>query len=347
MNSKEIITELLELRETPRQPVSLLSGGAWALNSAGISLEQALSEDTEKVAETLYRAYTGVNSDIVWTTSGYSNMVVGALGAEIKFRKKGTPDVVDTRIKDVSDINGINLDKIADDERIRALVKITNSMAKKVNGKNYLALNRWGPFTTAGLLYGAENMMRDIYHRPDNVRRLLDFTADLYVKYSRIYIDNGADLILLSEPTSSGDMIGRKHFEAFAIPAFKKVYDALHAKGVRTALHICGNTSNRLDLLNGIGTEFVSVDYKVDLSRCREVFNGRTAFAGNMNPVEVMLRETPEGVSKACEQCIAQAGPGPGYMLMPGCDIPPSTPAANIRTMTGIGRQHKTKMSAD
>jgi uroporphyrinogen decarboxylase len=334
MNSKEIITGLLELRETPRLPVSLLSGGAWALNSAGITLEQALSEDTEKVAETLYRAYTGVSSDLIWTTSGYSNIVIGALGAKIKFRQKGTPDVVDIRIKDVSDIDDIDTGRIADDERIRALVKITGSLARKVDGKNYLALNRWGPFTTAGLLYGAENLMRDIYRRPGDIHRLLDFTADLYVSYSRLYIDNGADLVLLSEPTSSGDMIARKHFEAFAIPVFKKVYEALKAQGVRTALHICGNITDRLDLLNGIGTEFVSVDYKVDLAKCRKIFNGKTAFAGNMNPVAVMQRETPEGVEAACRACIAAAGPGPGYMLMPGCDIPPTTPAENIKVMT-------------
>ncbi|MDR2343531.1 MAG: uroporphyrinogen decarboxylase family protein [Spirochaetaceae bacterium] len=337
MNPKEIITGLLDLRETPRLPVSLLSGGAWALNSSGLSMEKALSENPEKVAEILYGAYMGVGSDIVWTTSGYSNIVVGALGAEIKFRQKGTPDVIDTRIKDVSDIDGIDLNKISDDGRIRTLVKITNSMAKKTGGKNYLALNRWGPFTTAGLLYGAENLMRGIYHRPDDIRRLLDFTADLYIKYSRLYIDNGADLILLSEPTSSGDMIARKHFESFAIPAFRKVYDALRAQGVRTALHICGNITDRLDLLNGIGTEFVSVDYKVDLGRCREVFNGKTAFAGNMNPVAVMQRESPEGVEKACRACIAAAGAGPGYMLMPGCDIPPATPAGNIKAMTATG----------
>jgi uroporphyrinogen decarboxylase len=338
LNSKEIITELLELRKTPRLPVSLLSGGAWALNSAGITMEQALSEDTEKIAETLYRAYTDVGSDIVWTTSGYSNMVVGALGATIKFRKKGTPDVIDIRINDVSDIDGIDTDTIAHNEHIRALVKITASLAKKVNGKNYVALNRWGPFTTAGLLYGAENLMRGMYQRPDDIHRLLDFTADLYVKYVQLYIDNGADLVLLSEPTSSGDMIARKHFEGFAIPAFKKVYDALRTKGVRTALHICGNISDRLDLLNGIGTEFVSVDYKVDLGKCREVFNGKTAFAGNMNPVAVMLKETPEGVKSACLACIAQAGDGPGYLLMPGCDIPPATPAENVKAMTEVGR---------
>ncbi|MDR3356279.1 MAG: hypothetical protein LBO04_03730 [Spirochaetaceae bacterium] len=340
MNAKEIITELLALRRTPRQAVALMSAGAWALNSSGVSLEKALSETPQKVADILYRAYTEAESDIVWAMSGYNNIVIGAVGGKIKFRLKGTPDVIETLIKEDADIDSINIDKIDRDGRVRFLLETTRLLAKGINGQNYLALTRWGPFTLAGLLYGAENLMRNIYRRPDSVRRLLDFTVDLYLKYARLYIDNGADFFLLAEPTSSGDMIARNHFEAFALPAFKKVFDALREQKVRTALHICGNISDRLDLLNGIGAELVSVDYKVDLAKCREVFDGRTAFAGNMNPVAVMQKESPGGVAEACRASIARAGAGTGFLLMPGCDIPPTTPLANIRAMAGAARNY-------
>ncbi|MDR2785317.1 MAG: uroporphyrinogen decarboxylase family protein [Treponema sp.] len=342
MNPKEIIGGLLDLKQTPRQPVTLMSAGAWALNSNGLSLEKALGEPPEKLADILYRAYIEADSDIVWAMSGYNNLVIGAAGGKIKFRLKGTPDVIETLIKQISDIDNINIDKIGDDERIQVLLKTTGILAKKINGQNYLALTRWGPFTLAGLLYGAENLMRGIYRNPDSIRRLLDFTAKLYLKYAQLYIDNGVDFFLLAEPTSSGDMIARKHFEEFALPVFKNVFDALRPKKVRTALHICGNITNRLDLLNNIGAELISVDYKVSLKKCREIFNGRTAFAGNMNPVAIMQKESPEGVEKACEACIADAGAGPGFLLMPGCDIPPATPLANIRTMTRTGRSHGT-----
>jgi uroporphyrinogen decarboxylase len=341
MNAKEIIGNLMDLKETPRLPVSLLSGGPWALNSNGLTMERALSVPPEETAGVLYDAYTGVGSDIVWATSGYSNVVIGAVGGRIKFRQKGTPDVEDTLLKKPSDIDGIDLGRIKDDERVRALLRITALLAKKVGGGAFLALNRWGPFTLAGLLYGAENLMRDIYRAGESVRRLLDFTTDLYLAYAKLYIENGADLVLLSEPTASGDMISRKHFEAFVVPVFKRVFAELHKNKVRTALHICGNITKQLDLLNGIGAEFISVDFKVSLAKCREVFGGKTAFAGNMNPVAVMQQETPEGVAKACEQCIVEAGTGPGFLLMPGCDIPPSTPAANIKAMVETGRAHQ------
>jgi uroporphyrinogen decarboxylase len=338
MNAKEIITALLDLKPVPRLPATLMSAGAWALNSSGLSLERALSTLEEEVAEVLYRAYSGVASDIFWAMSGYNNIVIGALGGKIKFRQKGTPDVIETLVKDVQDVYNLDIGKIKDDERIRFILEVSRFLAKKIDGKNYLALTRWGPFTLAGLLYGAENLMRDIYKNPDSVRRLIDFTVELYTAYAELYIDNGVDFFLLAEPTASGDMISRGHFETFAVPAFKKIFDALRAKKVKTALHICGNIEDRLDLLNGIGAELISVDYKVSLKKCRQVFDKKTAFAGNVNPADVMLKETPEGVARVCEQCIADAGTSPGYLLMPGCDIPPSTPTENIRAMTRTGR---------
>jgi uroporphyrinogen decarboxylase len=341
MNSKQIIETLLELKPTPRQGATLMSAGAWALNSNGLSLEQALAAPPEHTADILYRAYNEVGSDIIWAMSGYNNIIIGAIGGKIKFRTKGTPDVIETLVKKPSDVDSINTDKVKDDERVQILLRVSNLLAKKINGENYLALTRWGPFTLAGLLYGAENLMRDIYRNPESVRHILDFTADLYLKYAQLYIDNGVDFFLLAEPSSSGDMISRKHFEAFALPAFKKIFTELRKKKVRTALHICGNIENRLDLLADIGAELVSVDYKVSLKKCRDTFNDKIAFAGNMNPVAVMQRETPDGVEKACEACIASAGEGPGYLLMPGCDIPPTTPAQNIKAMTQTGRIHK------
>jgi uroporphyrinogen decarboxylase len=340
MNSKEIIGSLLDLRPTPRLPVTLMSAGAWALNSNGLSLEKALAAPAEDVAEVLYNAYNSVNSDIVWAMSGYNNIVIGALGGKIKFRLKGTPDVIETLIKDPSDIGSLDIQKIKKDEKIQFILKVSNILAKKVSGQNYVALTRWGPFTLAGLLYGAENLMRDVYKNPGSVRRLVDFTADLYLAYAQLYIDNGVDFFLLAEPTTSGDMISRKHFEVFAIPAFKKIFTALKAKHVRTALHICGNIENRLDLLNDIGAELISVDYKVSLKKCRDIFNNKTAFAGNVNPAGVMLKETPEGVAKVSRECIAEAGNEPGFLLMPGCDIPPATSADNIRAMTKTGRDY-------
>ncbi|MDR1253281.1 MAG: uroporphyrinogen decarboxylase family protein [Treponema sp.] len=338
MTGKEIIGAALKLQAAPRCPVTLMSGGAWALNSAGISLEKALASPPEKIAAVLYGAYSGTGSDIFWAVSGFNNILIGAIGGKIKFRARGTPDVIEPLVKHISGIDAISTSAFKDTPQMRFLYETSRLLVRRTGGEHFVALTRWGPFTLAGLLYGAENLMRGIYRDPGSVRRLLEWTAELYLADLKNYIDAGIDFALVAEPTASGDMISREHFAAFALPAFTKVFASLKQKGVATCLHICGNIEDRLDLLNGIGADLISVDYKVSLKKCREIFGGKTAFAGNMNPVGVIQRESPEGVARACGRCISEAGEDPGYILMPGCDIPPSTPVENIRAMVHTGK---------
>jgi uroporphyrinogen decarboxylase len=118
----------------------------------------------------------------------------------------------------------------------------------------------------------------------------------------------------------------------------KTVCAALNARAVRPAIHICGNVTDRLDLLAETGAAFISVDYKVNLAAVRTAFSGKTAFAGNMNPVDIMQKASPSVVEEACKTCLATAGGSTGYIIMPGCDIPPTTPIENIKAMTKTGK---------
>jgi uroporphyrinogen decarboxylase len=45
----------------------------------------------------------------------------------------------------------------------------------------------------------------------------------------------------------------------------------------------------------------------------------------------VMLRGSPADVEAACQDCLEKAAGGGGFILMPGCDIPPMVPEENVR----------------
>ena len=104
-------------------------------------------------------------------------------------------------------------------------------------------------------------------------------------------------------------------------------------------MHICGDTTNRLDRIPEAGAQIMSVDSKVDLGAARRTLVGKIAVAGNMNPVSVMQSQTPDGVAAACRECIQKADSAPGYILMPGCDIPPSVPLENIKAMVAAAHE--------
>jgi len=303
-------------------------------------MEQALEEKPERIADIIAKTNEIVGCDIVWPGSGYHNLAIRGAGGRIKFRVKGTPDVQESLIRDASKIDPAWVRQVKEDAGIRVLVEAAGILSKSIGEHTVVGTSQWAPFTLGGLAYGVENLMRGLYKDKAAVHAVLDFAADLCFAYLEPYIDAGVSIISLADPTSSGDLISREQFIEFSLPYLKKVGAKVKARGVWLVVHICGNTTNRLDQIPLAGADIMSVDYKVDLSEARRILGGSIAFAGNMNPVAVMQKETPQGVAAASRAAIAKAGTAPGYILMPGCDIPPSVPIENVKTMVDTAHEY-------
>jgi uroporphyrinogen decarboxylase len=333
MTSKEIIQKTIRLEPTPRLPVSLLSGGAWALNRNDLTLEQALAAGPGRIAEIIAQTNEAVECDIVWPGSGYHNLAIRGVGGRLKFRLRGTPDVQEPLLKSLADISQIQVNRVQEDDGIRTLVETARLLSHSLGSTTVVGTSQWAPFTLGGLAFGVENLMRGLHKDKPAVHAVLEFASELCFAYLEPFIDAGVSMISLADPTASGDLISREQFIEFSLPYLSRVAAKIKARGVAVTIHICGNTTNRLDTILGSGADIMSVDYKVPLAEARRILGGKIAFAGNMNPVAVMQRQTNQGVADACAECIRAAGPGGGYIVMPGCDIPPSVPIENVRAM--------------
>lgn len=332
MNSKQTVIEAIHLNRTDRTPVALLSGGVWTFNRQGHSLQDILNQP-ELAAEIIATTNQEVRSDIVWPGSGYHNLAIRALGGQIRFRPKGAPDVLEPALEAVSGLDNIPWERLYDDEGIRNLWKMAEFVVHDVGMHTLVGTSQWGPFTLAGHLYGIEKLMRSIYKDPDAAFTLLEYTSELCFRYLEPFVEAGVEIVSVADPSASGDLISRSQFERFVVPYLKKTITKLHQRGVLVCLHICGNITSRLDLIPETGADFLSVDYKVDLLRVKEVLGGKMSFSGNMNPVGIMQNATAAEVAAVCRECCEKAGSAPGYILMPGCDIPPGVPLENLQSM--------------
>jgi uroporphyrinogen decarboxylase len=145
----------------------------------------------------------------------------------------------------------------------------------------------------------------------------------------------------IAEPTAAGNLISPEQFKEFVVPHLKKITLWAHSQSTKVLLHICGNTSDRLELIKDIDVDCFSVDSKVSLKVAKEVLVGRVCLAGNVDPVNVLAKGTVNEVRNVTEKCLADAAEKGGYILMPGCDLPPNVPEENIKTFLEIGRTWK------
>jgi uroporphyrinogen decarboxylase len=334
---REIFLAALERKPVPRKPVALLSAGNWTFNRRGYALQDVLG-DAELMARIVAETSRITGSDVLWVGSGFHNIAIAALGGELKFRLRGSPDVKRPLLSSASGVADLDLRRLHDDPHVRSLWATAPLVRAAVGDEILVGASQWGPFTLAGLLFGVETVMRGIYKDPAAVHRVLSFAAELSYEYLAPFFAGGAEILSVAEPTASGDLISRSQFEAFALPYLADVVQRLKRDGAKICVHICGNVTSRLDLIASTGADLVSVDFKVPLDECARTLGATTAFSGNLNPVAVMQLGTPQEVVAAGRNALAAAGASSSFVLMPGCDIPPAVRLENVRALVETAR---------
>lgn len=341
MAPKEIILRVLSGEWAARIPVAIIGGGMWSVRHYGTTFE-ALSVDARKMSDMIVAISHKLLSDIVYVGSGYPNFPVAALGGKIKFREMSAPDLESPFVASEEDLQRLDLTMLKRDAVINTIYEALVLTRARIGDEFVVTLTAWGPFTLGARFIGEEAMMKALFKRPEFVEKVLDFSTKVLVHFYEPALTEGMlDVILLGEPTASGDLISKKQFERFVLPYIRKFTDWARSRGTQTILHICGNTTDRLDLFPLTGASCISLDHKTDIVKAKEVLYGKMCFAGNIDPVKILLQGTVAEVEEACKSVIEAAGTDGGFVLMPGCDMPPMVPYENIRKFVQIAREWK------
>lgn len=331
MNPKQLILDTFAMRETPEIPSCVFGAGMWTFRNTGTNFRD-LAGDPKAMAQAYLDGQKKSGQPIVYVGSGYNNFHAAAFGGEIKFRQIGAPDLEAPIVHETADeLDAVDVDDLAKDNLVQTVWEACRIVAGEIGDRVAVTATAWGPFTLGAQMYGVEKLMRAVYKNPADVDKVIDFALRVIQRFYQPMLDEGLiSLLSIADPTASGDLVSRKHFERFALPPLKKLTDWGRENGVVTLLHICGNTTDKIDLLVATGAECVSIDHKVDIAQAKALFGGKACLAGNVDPVKVLDRGTSADVESSSFACLDAAAAGGGFMLMPGCDIPPTVPVENV-----------------
>ncbi|MFO0753046.1 MAG: uroporphyrinogen decarboxylase family protein [Thermodesulfovibrionales bacterium] len=344
MTPKETIVKAFEGGKPERVPVTLFGGGMWSIKDYGTSFEE-LSHDVDKMVTMCVAEAERVRSDVVYVGSGFNNFHAAALGAKfgagIKYREIGAPDMTDHFIHSEEDINKLDIQDIFKHPVVKTVMDATLKVKEKIGDTYLVTMTCWGPFTLAARFVGEEDFMKATFKKPAFVEKMVDFCADLLITLYEPLVNAGLEAIAIADPTASGDLINPKQMARFAVPPLRKISDWAKSKGVHTILHICGNTGDRLEQFIDTGCTTIFFDQKVDIAKAKEVLFGKMSFGGNVAPVHVMMNKTKEEVEQACREVIEIAGKDGGFILVPGCDIPPTISYENLKAFHDVALNWK------
>jgi MtaA/CmuA family methyltransferase len=217
--------------------------------------------------------------------------------------------------------------------RLRAL-----SLFRERVGKEKL-IEGWieGPIAEAADLRGLNNLMMDFYDDPGFVNDLFEFTLQLGLAFAGTQVAAGAELMGVGDAAAS--LVGPQIYEQFVWPYERRLMDGLRAMGVRTRLHICGNTRPILGLMGQLDCDIVDLDSQAPLAEARAAMRPDQVLLGNIDPVRVLRNGTPEEVHAAVAECHRQSGDR--FIVSAGCEVTRDTPVENLHAMLRYARSKK------
>ena len=336
VSSKELILSALSGEIPERVPVAIVSS-AWVFTNYGIDLE-AVYKDSKMMTDTWRKFDSEFEADAV-VPSLSSTVIPSYYGTTWKFPPIGFPLLQKPAVSDPSE-----LDKLGDmdpmkDTSIRAAIEHSKDLVDEFSNKRAVWFMTTGPLSNAARIVETEFLMERLIEDPEFVEALFEFSTNSFKAAIEPVIDYGIDILDFSSSPGSPDLVSPRMYRRFFWPFDKELVKWAHKKGVKTVFHICGNTIPIIEDMANTGTDGISVDSMVDLEAMRKVI-GDTTIVGNIDPAGILMNGTTDMVEDACIDAMKTGGIEGKFVLAPGCDVPPTCPSENIRTMIDSAKIH-------
>ncbi len=198
------------------------------------------------------------------------------------------------------------------------------------------------PFTVASyLVEGAPTrdfaVIKSLMHQdPVLFQLLLDRLVEITVTFLRAQVAHGARALQLFD--SWAGSLTRDEYQRFALPATRRVFEAVADLGVPTILFGVG-TGELLDLMSSAGSTVMGIDWHVDLDAGRRRV-GHKPVQGNLDPARCLGGEAL--AVEAAREVLARAGRDAGHIFNLGHGVLPATDpdalAAVVRVVHDEGK---------
>lgn len=332
MTSRERVLVAIKGGKPDRVPVYPMVRH-WCTRQMGVKFKEAILDPEKYVRAQIYCAEK-FGYDTLREMAGMHSESE-AMGAVLKFPEDDIPYVVDHPIKDYKkDLPRLRIPDPEKDGRLPAVLYTIRRLKELSAGRFALVCYIQAPFRNACMLRGTEDAMRDMFKRREYLKALLEITTEVAIIYGRAVARAGADVIIVSDPSSSGDAISPRSWEEFAAPYTARVVKVLKEEtGLPIMMHICGDTSDRLASMAATGVDALSLDHKVDMKFAREVLGYSICLIGNVDPVKTICFGNPDDVIEEAKYVMDNAAVNGAFILSSGCGIPAEAPPENVAAM--------------
>jgi uroporphyrinogen-III decarboxylase len=190
-----------------------------------------------------------------------------------------------------------------------------------------------GPVSTSASLVDPMTFLKELRKDRENAHRLLSAVTDWLIAYALALCEAGADAISIADPTATGEILGPRLFEEYALPYIGRLAAAIRRTGTPAIIHICGQIAPVRQHVARLGGNAVSTDAMVSLRALKNEY-GHLTTMGNLSTI-MLERGDPAGIERGAEALLRDGID----ILAPACGLGTATPLANIEAFTARAKE--------
>ncbi|BAQ13454.1 putative methylcobalamin:coenzyme M methyltransferase [Clostridium botulinum] len=259
-----------------------------------------------------------------------------AMGATVDLGDKTTePRVIKYPIESVEQWR--QLKKINLNEGREKVVLDAIKIIKDRNLPVPIMANLTGPISVASSLMEPMYFYKELVRKKDEAHKFMNFVTENLIEFGKAQLLAGANVITISDPSGTGEILGPKLFKEFVIPYLNRIVDELKDYADGTIIHICGRLKSIYKELNDLHSDVVSFD---SISSVTQVLKNvqNKAVMGNVSTLTIQ-NSTKEEVEKLANACMNLGVD----ILSPACGIGTKSPIENVRAMVNAAKKRNAK----
>ena len=231
MTEKERLLNVLRGECIDRTPV-ICPGGMMTMACREVMIQTgcrwpAAHRDAQKMAELsiAMRMQTGLeNLGIPFCMTAEAE----AFGGEVEDGDEITsPHMVQYPLKSVKQWRDLKELNPHTDGRLPIILECTAILSQRFSETPVIG-NLVGPLSLATSLVEATVLFKALKQEPEDVHGLLRFLTDNSIRYGEALIGHGANVMVISDPSATGEILGPCLFKEFVLPYLNRIVNRMH-----------------------------------------------------------------------------------------------------------------------
>ncbi len=329
-----------QLGEPDRVPVALIVDSPWLPGYAGIDTRDYYLFPDQWLA--INRGLEERFPDVVWIPGYWVEYGMAAepsaYGVKMRFYPNATPSIepVVTDLNHwISTAEPINP---REDGLMPLILRTYEVMDQRLraDGLAIRMVCARGPMTVASWLGGITPLMMELAMNPDGVNRLLENVTTSIIRWLHAQLEtlHAPEGIMLLDDVVG--MVSKAHYEEWIHPHLSRIFNEF--EGLIRIYHNDTPCPHLLGSLAGAGFDVFNFSHTIDIAEAKAQMGHRVALMGNVPPLDLGVRGTPEEVTAWARECLRKGAPGGGMILSFGGGVTPGTKPENIDALVAAAR---------